>query len=104
VGSIIFILFDYMSDNKKWRICLINNTIYDKMQSRESFTKDGMPKTPFPMGWKGENGLYTVGFTRRGLLGSASDAVKIAEDIADQWMSVKDKSYRNSHMILLKST
>lgn len=75
-----------------------------KLQSCESFTKDGMPKTPFPMGWKGENGLYTVGFTRRGLLGTASDAVKIAKDIADQWMTVKDKSYRNSHIILLKST
>ena len=44
-----------------------------------------MPKTPFPNGWKGDNGLYTVGFTRRGLLGTASDAVKIAKDIADQW-------------------
>jgi len=63
-----------------------------------------MPKRPFPMGWKGENGLYTAGFTRRGLLGTASDAVKIAEDIADQWMSVKDKLYRNPHIILLKST
>ncbi|WZY74705.1 hypothetical protein YC2023_021089 [Brassica napus] len=45
-----------------------------------------MPKTPFPNGWKGENGLYTVGFTKRGLLGTAFDAVKIAEDITDQWM------------------
>ncbi|KAK7352744.1 hypothetical protein VNO80_18172 [Phaseolus coccineus] len=74
------------------------------LKSRECFTEDGMPKTAFPMGWKGENGLYTVGFTRRGLLGTASDAVKIGEDIAEQWKSVKDKSYRNSHMILLKST
>ncbi|XP_022131440.1 probable indole-3-pyruvate monooxygenase YUCCA4 isoform X2 [Momordica charantia] len=49
------------------------------------FTEDGMPKTPFPNGWKGEKGLYTVGFTRRGLLGTASDAMKIAHDIADQW-------------------
>nr|KYP39568.1 hypothetical protein KK1_039129 [Cajanus cajan] len=70
----------------------------------ESLKKEGMPKRPFPMGWKGENGLYTVGFTGRGLLGTASDAVKIAKDIADQWMNVKDKSYRNSHIILLKST
>ncbi|TKY74690.1 indole-3-pyruvate monooxygenase YUCCA4 [Spatholobus suberectus] len=74
------------------------------LKSCEFFTKEGMPKTPFPMGWKGENGLYTVGFTRRGLLGTASDAVKIAKDIADQWMTFKDKSYRNSHIILLKST
>ncbi|CDP04838.1 unnamed protein product [Coffea canephora] len=53
------------------------------------FTKEGMPKTPFPNGWKGDNGLYTVGFTRRGLLGTASDAVKIAEDIAGQWTLMK---------------
>lgn len=61
------------------------------MQS-EFFTKEGMPKTPFPDGWKGENGLYTVGFTRRGLLGTASDAIKIAKDIADQWRAINDLS------------
>lgn len=53
------------------------------------FTKEGMPRTPFPNGWKGEKGLYTVGFTRRGLLGTASDAVKIARDISDQWRIYK---------------
>ncbi|XP_041019537.1 probable indole-3-pyruvate monooxygenase YUCCA4 [Juglans microcarpa x Juglans regia] len=68
------------------------------------FTKDGMPKTPFPNGWKGENGLYTVGFTRRGLLGTASDAVRIANDVADQWRTIKDcRTYCNSHIILLKN-
>lgn len=56
------------------------------MQDNSFFTDEGMPKTPFPNGWKGENGLYTVGFTRRGLLGTAFDAVKIAGDITDQWM------------------
>ncbi|GKV18065.1 hypothetical protein SLEP1_g28490 [Rubroshorea leprosula] len=54
------------------------------------FTEDGMPKTPFPNGWKVENGLYTVGFTRRGLLGTASDAVKIARDVAEQWRTIKN--------------
>ncbi|KAL8152411.1 hypothetical protein V2J09_010171 [Rumex salicifolius] len=49
------------------------------------FTENGMPKSPFPNGWKGENGLYAVGFTRRGLLGTVSDALKISKDIADQW-------------------
>ncbi|XP_050266282.1 probable indole-3-pyruvate monooxygenase YUCCA4 [Quercus robur] len=68
------------------------------------FTKDGMPRTPFPNGWKGENGLYTVGFTRRGLLGTASDANKIAKDIADQWRPSEDwKSISNSQVILLKN-
>ncbi|XP_039005000.1 probable indole-3-pyruvate monooxygenase YUCCA4 [Hibiscus syriacus] len=57
------------------------------------FTKDGMPETPFPNGWKAEKGLYTVGFTRRGLLGTASDAVKIARDIGEQWRIINDDFY-----------
>ncbi|XWS17003.1 hypothetical protein CRYUN_Cryun33cG0030300 [Craigia yunnanensis] len=70
------------------------------------FTKDGMPKTPFPNGWKAEKGLYTVGFTRRGLLGTASDSIKIARDIAEQWRTIKDCNNNscNSHVILLKET
>lgn len=68
------------------------------------FTKEGMPKTPFPDGWKGENGLYTVGFTRRGLLGTSCDAVKIANDIADEWRTMRDcRTYCNAHIILLKN-
>ncbi|XP_022848904.1 probable indole-3-pyruvate monooxygenase YUCCA4 [Olea europaea var. sylvestris] len=58
------------------------------LKGTDFFTKDGMPKKPFPNGWKGENGLYTVGFTRRGLLGTSLDAVKIAGDISDQWMKI----------------
>ncbi|XP_042484275.1 probable indole-3-pyruvate monooxygenase YUCCA4 [Macadamia integrifolia] len=54
------------------------------------FTEQGMPRTPFPDGWKGEKGLYSVGFTRRGLLGTASDANKIAKDIADQYTAFKE--------------
>ncbi|KAL6974401.1 Indole-3-pyruvate monooxygenase YUCCA2 [Sarracenia purpurea var. burkii] len=47
--------------------------------------KDGFPHKPFPHGWKGENGLYAVGFSKRGLLGTSMDAAKIAEDISQQW-------------------
>jgi len=54
-----------------------------------------MPKTPFPNGWRGGKGLYTVGFTRRGLLGTASDAVKIAGEIGDQWRDEIKGSTRN---------
>ncbi|NP_001315376.1 probable indole-3-pyruvate monooxygenase YUCCA4 [Cucumis melo] len=72
------------------------------------FTKDGMPKTPFPDGWKGERGLYTVGFTRRGLLGTASDAMKIANDVAEQWRTMpgnKDgKNCSTSYVIFLKES
>lgn len=48
--------------------------------------KDGLPRNPFPSGWKGERGLYAVGFTKRGLLGASFDAKRIAEDIQHQWI------------------
>lgn len=47
--------------------------------------KDGLPRRPFPNGWKGECGLYAVGFTKRGLLGASMDAKRIAEDIERCW-------------------
>lgn len=47
--------------------------------------KDGLPRRPFPNGWKGECGLYAVGFTKRGLLGASIDAKRIAEDIEQCW-------------------
>ncbi|XP_028802355.1 probable indole-3-pyruvate monooxygenase YUCCA4 [Neltuma alba] len=75
------------------------------LKSCEFFTADGMPKTPFPNGWKGGNGLYTVGFTRRGILGTASDAVKIAGDISDQWRNAKDqKKYCDPQTVLANSS
>ncbi|XP_051137800.1 probable indole-3-pyruvate monooxygenase YUCCA4 [Andrographis paniculata] len=54
------------------------------LKGNDLFTEDGMPKKPFPNGWKGGNGLYAVGFTRRGLLGTSSDAANIAIDICSQ--------------------
>ncbi|KAJ3701083.1 hypothetical protein LUZ61_004788 [Rhynchospora tenuis] len=47
--------------------------------------KDGYPRRPFPNGWKGKQGLYSVGFTKRGLLGASMDATRIAHDIAQCW-------------------
>ncbi|GMN50535.1 hypothetical protein TIFTF001_019692 [Ficus carica] len=49
--------------------------------------KNGLPRKPFPNGWKGECGLYAVGFTQRGLLGSSLDAKRIAQDIERIWKS-----------------
>ncbi|KAK1680805.1 hypothetical protein QYE76_041653 [Lolium multiflorum] len=49
------------------------------------FTEEGYPRVPFPDGWKGQSGLYSVGFTRRGLSGVSLDAVKVAQDIAMAW-------------------
>ncbi|KAJ3675601.1 hypothetical protein LUZ60_004643 [Juncus effusus] len=58
------------------------------LKDEEFFDKsDGYPKVAFPNSWKGENGLYAIGFTRRGLLGTSLDAHRIAEDIASQWSS-----------------
>ncbi|KAI3743593.1 hypothetical protein L1987_61303 [Smallanthus sonchifolius] len=62
------------------------------LKGSDFFTDDGMPKTPFPHGWKGENGLYTVGFTRRGLLGTTCDALKIAKEVTRQWRPVNGDS------------
>ncbi|KAM3195881.1 hypothetical protein ACQJBY_071838 [Aegilops geniculata] len=42
---------------------------------------DGIPKKDFPNHWKGANGLYNVGFARRGLAGIAHDANIVASDI-----------------------
>ncbi|TYI79894.1 hypothetical protein E1A91_D05G053400v1 [Gossypium mustelinum] len=56
------------------------------LKEREMFSeKDGYPRRPFPNGWKGESGLYAVGFTKRGLLGTSMDARRIAEDIERCW-------------------
>ncbi|RDX95596.1 putative indole-3-pyruvate monooxygenase YUCCA11, partial [Mucuna pruriens] len=49
---------------------------------RELFNENGMPKPGFPNHWKGENGLYCAGFSRRGLDGISFDAQRIADDIS----------------------
>ncbi|KAE8802369.1 hypothetical protein D1007_21921 [Hordeum vulgare] len=55
------------------------------IQGANLFGEDGCPKTLFPNGWKGHSGLYSVGFSRRGLLGSSADAVCVAKDLAQIW-------------------
>lgn len=55
------------------------------LQESEFFTKNGYPKSQFPNGWKGNAGIYAVGFTRRGLSGVSSDAMRIAQDIGKVW-------------------
>ncbi|KAM3267587.1 putative indole-3-pyruvate monooxygenase YUCCA8 [Capsicum chacoense] len=52
------------------------------LKESEFFAKNGFPKAPFPNCWKGKYGLYAVGFTRRGLAGASSDAIRIAQDIS----------------------
>ncbi|WOK93815.1 indole-3-pyruvate monooxygenase YUCCA2-like [Canna indica] len=53
-----------------------------RMQESELFAEeDGYPRRAFPNEWKGEKGLYAVGFTKGGLLGASLDASRIAQDI-----------------------
>ncbi|KAL2544745.1 putative indole-3-pyruvate monooxygenase YUCCA4 [Forsythia ovata] len=74
------------------------------LKGTDFFTKDGMPKTAFPNGWRGENGLYVVGFTRRGLIGTSWDAVNIAGDIADQWRIINGGKNSCGSKILFKDS
>ncbi|KAK2399195.1 indole-3-pyruvate monooxygenase YUCCA6 [Trifolium repens] len=68
------------------------------LKDKDMFSKeDGYPTKPFPNGWKGENGLYAVGFTKRGLLGASMDAKNIAEDIERCW---KDEA-KHTHAFAL---
>ncbi|KAJ9555192.1 LOW QUALITY PROTEIN: hypothetical protein OSB04_009806 [Centaurea solstitialis] len=60
------------------------------LKGSDFFTDKGIPKTRFPNGWKGENGLYAVGFTNRGIFGAACDAVKIGEDVDEQWRAMDE--------------
>ncbi|CAL0309814.1 unnamed protein product [Lupinus luteus] len=67
------------------------------LQEGEFFSKNGYPKMPFPHGWKGNTGLYAVGFTKRGLSGASSDAVQIAQDIGKVWkQETKQKKQRTT--------
>eukprot|EP00268_Persea_americana_P011993 TRINITY_DN15027_c0_g1_i1.p1 TRINITY_DN15027_c0_g1~~TRINITY_DN15027_c0_g1_i1.p1 ORF type:complete len:117 (-),score=9.99 TRINITY_DN15027_c0_g1_i1:214-564(-) len=74
------------------------------LKGSDLFTPQGMPKMPFPSSWKGENGLYSVGFTMRGLLGASLDAMKIAGDIAQQWTTEDTKNITNTQFVLSKQS
>ncbi|KAL0928541.1 hypothetical protein M5K25_000432 [Dendrobium thyrsiflorum] len=50
---------------------------------------DGLAKQKLHKHWKGNNGLYCAGLVRRGLYGSAEDAINIANDISNVLKSVK---------------
>ncbi|CAN6551938.1 unnamed protein product [Malus baccata var. baccata] len=55
------------------------------LKENEFFSREGIPKNAFPNGWKGNAGLYAVGFTRRGLSGASLDAIGVSQDIAKSW-------------------
>ncbi|XP_051143195.1 probable indole-3-pyruvate monooxygenase YUCCA9 [Andrographis paniculata] len=67
------------------------------LQENEFFAKNGFPKAEFPNAWKGQDGLYTVGFTKRGLAGASVDAVNVSRDISNAWKDdLKQKKQRVS--------
>ncbi|KAJ0253197.1 Indole-3-pyruvate monooxygenase YUCCA6 [Hirschfeldia incana] len=66
----IILATGYKSNVPSW---LKENKMFNK--------KDGFPIQEFPEGWRGESGLYAVGFTKRGIFGASMDAKKIAQDI-----------------------
>ncbi|XP_027352705.1 probable indole-3-pyruvate monooxygenase YUCCA10 [Abrus precatorius] len=47
---------------------------------------DGLPKPSYPIHWKGNNGLYCIGLSRRGFYGAATDAENIANDVISSIM------------------
>ncbi|XP_039133769.1 probable indole-3-pyruvate monooxygenase YUCCA11 [Dioscorea cayenensis subsp. rotundata] len=48
----------------------------------ELLNEEGFPKQSFPNHWKGKNGVYCAGLSKRGLAGIAADAQNIAKDIS----------------------
>ncbi|XP_057799569.1 indole-3-pyruvate monooxygenase YUCCA6 [Salvia miltiorrhiza] len=72
------------------------------LKKSEMFSeKDGLPKRPFPNCWKGECGLYAVGFTKRGLLGASIDAKNIAADIETSWrqqQTISQSNFMQKHL------
>lgn len=63
--------------------------------------KDGFPQRSSVNGWKGKNGLYAVGFSKKGLLGSSIDAQRIAEDIHRCWQ--EEGRQRSTYSLLPNS-
>ncbi|MED6158904.1 hypothetical protein PIB30_037365 [Stylosanthes scabra] len=49
---------------------------------------DGLPKPSYPDHWKGKNGLYCIGLSRKGFYGATFDAENIANDISSLLMQV----------------
>ncbi|CAA2953423.1 indole-3-pyruvate monooxygenase YUCCA6-like, partial [Olea europaea subsp. europaea] len=54
---------------------------------RDVFTERWGNKRAFPNCWKGDNGLYAVEFTKRGLMGASMEAKRIAQDFEICWKS-----------------
>lgn len=70
-----------MQESLEWHDKL-TKLICSKQGGDDLLNEDGFPKPSFPNHWKGRNGLYCVGLSRRGFFGANFDAQNIANDIA----------------------
>nr|POF15154.1 putative indole-3-pyruvate monooxygenase yucca10 [Quercus suber] len=72
---------------KYGKYLVIDVSMYKKIKSGEIqedeylLSKDGLPKPIYPNHWKGKNGLYCVGLSRRGLYRISVDSQNVANDI-----------------------
>ncbi|CAM8992322.1 unnamed protein product [Rhodiola kirilowii] len=66
------------------------------LHESDFFCKNGFPKTALPNSWKGQSGLYAVGFSRKGLAGASMDAMNIAQDIGEVWRKETRQSCRTT--------
>ena len=57
------------------------------------FKTDSTPRHGNPNNWKATKGLYVAGLSKRGLLGSATDAELIAEDISNAYFNHSAATY-----------
>uniref|UniRef100_A0ACD5XSV9 Uncharacterized protein n=1 Tax=Avena sativa TaxID=4498 RepID=A0ACD5XSV9_AVESA len=80
-------LIEFEDGNERYYDALLFATGYKSTaniclkKDMSMLNSDGLPKNEFPNHWKGTNGLYCVGFARRGLAGIAHDAEIVASDI-----------------------
>ena len=70
-------------------ICELTDWSWCSQDDGKFFSTDGLPKTPYPHGWKADESLYIAGLGRKGLLGASFDAKHIATDIAASYLKEK---------------
>jgi len=63
-------------------LCHVDLVVYYFEQGGDLLNEDGFPKPGLPYHWKGKNGFYCVGLSRRGFYGANIDAQNVANDIA----------------------
>ncbi|CAD5172880.1 unnamed protein product [Musa acuminata subsp. malaccensis] len=78
----------YKTNVPFWLKAISSFHFHDIKIDTDLFSAEGKPKLPFPSGCSGENGIYFVGFTGKGLLGASADAIEAALRISQRWTSL----------------